>query len=162
MLAARGGANTVRVSQIEEDRFMVERMPAWSGGPRAIPLGLVAGFLTVALAACGDSPTGPGRSGSAGPCRVACSDASASLHVAIAVSPSSLVCGSAANLGTADEAKKQAVAACGRGDCVPVVWGHGGVAAVAVDQVAYGWGWAAAASATAEARAIALCESRTH
>jgi hypothetical protein len=53
------------------------------------------------------------------------------------------------------------VAACGRGDCVPVIWGQSGVAAVAVDRAVYGWGWAVAASSTAEARAIADCESRT-
>ena len=160
MLAARGGANTVRVSLIEEDKSMAERMPARPGGPRASALGLVAGFLTVTLAACGqgDSPT---ALQAAGQCHVTCSDYSTSLYVAIAVSPSSLVCGSAANLGTADAAKKRAVATCGRGDCVPVIWGQGGVAAVAVDRVAYGWGWAVAASSTAEARAIALCESRT-
>jgi hypothetical protein len=137
---------------------MAERMPGKPGAPRAIPLGLVAGFVTFALAACGqgNSPTAV----SAGPCHVVCGDYS-SLHVAIAVSPSSLVCGTAANLDTLEEAKSQSVAACGRSDCVPVIWGHGGVASVAVNRVAYGWGWAQGASSTADAMAIASCESRT-
>ena len=143
---------------------MAERMPGRPGVPRATALGLVAGFLTLALVACGQgsSSTAPEPTGAAGLCHVVCSDYSTSLYVAIAVSPSSLACGSATNLGTADEARKQAVAACGRGDCVPVVWGHKGVAAVAVSRVAYGWGWAVAASSTADTRAIDLCESRTH
>ena len=142
---------------------MAERKQARPGGPRLMSTGLVVGLLTFALVSCGqgNSSTAPEPTGAAGLCHVVCSDYSTSLYVAIAVSPSSLACGTATNLGTADEAKKRAVATCGRGDCVPVVWGHGGVAAVAVDQVAYGWGWAAAASSTAEARAISLCESRT-
>ncbi len=51
--------------------------------------------------------------------------------------------------------------ACGRSDRIPVVWGRRGVAAVAVNGVAYGWGWAPNASSTAEAEAVAHCESRT-
>jgi len=137
---------------------MSERMPAKPGRHRATLLGLAAAILTVALAACGQGTTTPEA---VGQCQVVCSDYSTSSYVAIAVSPSSLVCGSAANLGSANEAKSRAVVACGRDDCVPVVWGHDGVAAVAVDRVAYGWGWAVAASSTASARAIALCESRT-
>lgn len=139
---------------------MAERMtPGRHGGPRVIPLGLAAGSLTVALVACGggDSPTAV----AAAQCHVVCSDASPSAYVAIAVSPSSLVCGAAANLGTAEQAKLRATTTCGRSDCVPVIWGHNGVAAVAVNQVAYGWGWAPDASSTAETKAIALCETRT-
>jgi hypothetical protein len=158
----RGGAPTVRVSLVEEDRFMAEKMmSARPGEPRAISLGLVAGFLTVALAACGQGSSPTTATGSTAQCHVACSDAS-SAYVAIAVSPTSLVCGAAANVGTEEEAKKQAVATCGHGDCVPVIWGRSGVAAVAVSQDAYGWGWADAASSTAEAKAVALCASRTH
>ena len=137
---------------------MSERMPARPGVHRAILLGLAAAFLTVALAACSQGTTAPEA---VGQCQVVCSDYSTSSYVAIAVSPSSLVCGSAANLGSADEAKSRAVIACGRGDCVPVVWGHNGVASVAVDRVAYGWGWAPDASSTADSKAISLCESRT-
>jgi hypothetical protein len=53
------------------------------------------------------------------------------------------------------------VAACGHPLCVPAVWGHDGVASLAVDQVAYGWGWAPQASSTADAKALASCQSRT-
>ncbi len=137
---------------------MADRMPGTPGASRAIPLGLVAGILAIASVACGEgnSPTAV----AAGQCHVVCGDYS-SLHIAIAVSPSSLVCGTAANVATLDAAKKEAVAACGRSDCVPVVWGQGGVASVAVNRVAYGWGWAVAASSTADAMAVASCESRT-
>ncbi len=142
---------------------MAETVSAKRSFARAIPLGLIAGILAIAPVACGggDSPTGASMPVAAGQCHVICGNSSTSLYVAIAVSPSALVCGSAANLPDATEAKKQAVANCGRSDCVPVVWGHGGVASVAVDQVAYGWGWAPDASSTADARAIASCESRT-
>ncbi len=141
---------------------MTKKMPARPGGSR-VTLGLAAGFLTLALAGCseGFSPTEPGQVAAPGQCRVTCSDYSTSLYVAIAVSPSALVCGSAANLTTVAAAKKQAVLACGREDCTPVVWGHSGVAAVAVDRLAYGWGWAPNAESTADAKAIASCESRT-
>jgi len=135
---------------------MVERMPTLARRRGAMLLGLLAASATVA---CGQE--GSATIPAVGVCHVVCSDYSNSSYVAIAVSPSSLVCGSAANQPTRNEAKKQAVAACGRPDCVPVVWGHDGVAASAVDQVAYGWGWAPDASSTAEARAIASCESRT-
>jgi hypothetical protein len=162
MLAVRGGENTVRVSLIEEARSMAKRMPEKPGGLREVSLVLAAVFLTIALATCGAGNKTTAPTGSAGACQVACSDYSTSEFVAIAVSPSSLVCGSAANLSTLDDAKKRSVAACGRADCVPVVWGHSGVAAVAVDRVAYGWGWAVNSSATAESRAVALCESRSH
>ncbi|HXK09555.1 MAG TPA: DUF4189 domain-containing protein [Vicinamibacteria bacterium] len=143
---------------------MTLNMQARPGEPRPKRIGLVAGFLTVALAACGQgtSPTSvSGPSGTAGACHVTCSDYSTSLYVAIAVSPSTLECGTATNMGTSDAAKKAAVSTCGKGDCVPVVWGQRGVAAVAVDQVAYGWGWAADAASTADSRAIASCVSRT-
>ncbi len=129
------------------------------------------GFLALASTGCGNgtsmtapNPTGSTGtpSGSAGTCQVTCSDYSTSAFVVIAVSPSSLVCGSAANVSTLDDAKKRAVAACGRSDCVPVIWGRNGVAAVAVDRVAYGWGWAVNASSTADSKAIAMCESRSH
>jgi hypothetical protein len=122
-------------------------------------LGLAAVALTVALVACGggNSPT----NAAVGVCHVVCSDFSSSAYVAIAVSPSSLACATAANLPTSEEAQKRAVAACGHADCTPVVWGHDGVASLAEDQVAYGWGWATAASSTADTRAIASCESRT-
>jgi hypothetical protein len=137
---------------------MLERTKK-AGGPWAMPLGLLPVILMVGLAACGEenSPTSP----AAGACHVVCSDFSTSAYVAIAVSPSTLVCGSATNQPTANEAEKRAVAACGRPDCVPAVWGHDGVASLAVDQVAYGWGWAPQASATADAKAIASCQSRT-
>ena len=137
-----------------------ETMSARPDRPRVMLLGLVAGFLTVALVSCGggNSPT---TAAVAAQCHVSCSDASPSAYVAIAVSPSSLVCGAAANLGTAEQAKLRATTTCGRSDCVPVIWGHNGVAAVAVNQVAYGWGWAPDASSTAETKAIALCETRT-
>jgi hypothetical protein len=87
-----------------------------------------------------------------------CSDFSTSAYVAIAVSPSSLTCATAANLPTAAAAKGRAVTACGRADCVPVVWGRDGVAALAEGQAAYGTGWAPDAASTAGARAIAACE----
>ncbi len=143
---------------------MPEKVSAKRGVVRAIPLGLVASVLVISIVACGkgNSPTSAMTpNAAAGQCHVICGDSSPSMYVAIAVSPSALVCGSATNLPNADDAKAQAVAACGRGDCVPVVWGRDGVASVAVDQVAYGWGWANAASSTADARAIASCESRT-
>jgi hypothetical protein len=145
---------------------MAERTPARPGGYRAKKLGLVAGILSVALVACGheDSPTSTGAGGPsawAGQCHIICSEYSTNQYVAIAVSPSRLLCGSAANLRTLSEAKTRAVATCGQADCVPVIWGQSGVAAVAVNRVVYGWGWAPAASSTADSRAIASCESRT-
>lgn len=138
---------------------MAKRTPAKADEPRAMALGLAGLALTVALAACGggNSPT----SAAVGVCHVVCSDFSSSAYVAIAVSPSSLACGTAANQPNSEEAQRRAVAACGHADCTPVVWGHDGVASLAEDQVAYGWGWAPAASSTADARAIASCESRT-
>jgi hypothetical protein len=139
---------------------MVERMPTPASRRWAMLLGLLAASATFA---CGqaESATNPAVGVAVGVCHVVCSDYSSSSYVAIAVSPSSLVCGSAANQATRNDAKRHAVAACGHPDCVPVVWGHDGVAALAVDQVAYGWGWAPQASSTADARAIASCESRT-
>jgi hypothetical protein len=141
---------------------MTKRKSTPAGGPWAMQPGLLAVILMVASIACGQGNQGNSPTTSAvGLCHVVCSDFSSSAYVAIAVSPSSLACGTAANLPTSEEAQKRAVAACGRVDCVPVVWGHDGVAALAEDQVAYGWGWAVAASSTADARAIASCESRT-
>ena len=135
---------------------MVEGMPTKAGGPRARLLGLAAVILTVVSIACGqgNSPT----SAAAGACHVVCSDFSTSAYVAIAVSPSSLVCATAANQPTAEAAKVRAVTACGQSDCMPVVWGRDGVAALAEGQAAYGGGWAADAASTADARAIAACE----
>ena len=141
---------------------MAERMmSARPGGPRAMALGLAGGVLTVALVACGQGNSPAAVPVSDAVCQVTCSDASPSAYVAIAVSPSSLVCGQATSPSSGEDAQKRAVATCGHSDCVPVIWGHQGVAAVAVNRLAYGWGWANDASSTAEARAIALCQSRT-
>ena len=139
---------------------MVERMPTRAGRRWAMLLGLLAASATIACGQ-GESAATPVVGVAVGVCHVTCSDYSSTSYVAIAVSPSSLVCGSAVNRATGEAAKRLAVTACGRPDCVPVVWGHDGVAALAVDQVAYGWGWAPQASSTADARAIASCESRT-
>ena len=117
--------------------------------------------MTVALVACGQGNSPTATAAEAGPCQIICSDAAPSSFVAIAVSPSSLACGQATSSSNGEDAQTLAVKACGHSDCVPVVWGHDGVAAVAVNRVAYGWGWANDASSTAEARATALCQSRT-
>ncbi|HXY41350.1 MAG TPA: DUF4189 domain-containing protein [Vicinamibacteria bacterium] len=125
-------------------------------------IGLAAGFLTV-LVACSPEKGSTGTTAAtaaAGGCHVICSDATSS-HGAAAVSPSALVCGVAVNQSTEARAKDGAVAACGRPDCVAVVWGDNGVVSVAVNNVAYGWGWAQDASKTADARAVANCQSRT-
>ncbi len=141
---------------------MTERIFHRAGEPRPTAVWLAAAFLAVTLGACGHDhgPTAPAVA--AGQCHVTCTDFSPSSYVSIAVSPSSLVCGVAANQSTLEAADKQAVVACGQSDCVPVVWGRDGVAAVAVDQVAYGWGWAPQSSSAAEGKAISSCESRTH
>jgi hypothetical protein len=160
-----GAARTAFLPLWTRRTSMTERMPKKTGEPAATARWLAAGFLTVMLAvtmaACGHGHSPTAERVEAGQCHVTCTDFSPSSYVAIAVSPSSLVCGSAANLPSLADTEKQAVAACGRDDCVPVVWGRDGVAAVAVDQVAYGWGWAPAASSTAERKAIASCESRS-
>ncbi len=143
---------------------MTEQTPARPARSRVRSLGLIAGLLTIVLVGCGggsSTSTATQPNAAAGPCHVICSDASPSAFVAIAVSPSALVCGAGVSAGSSEAAKKQAVLVCGHGDCTPVVWGKDGVGAVAVSQNAYGWGWANDASSTAEDRAIALCESRT-
>ncbi len=143
---------------------MAKITPARRSGPRLMAFGLAAGLLTISLVACGGGTsmsTATQPSAAAGQCHVICSDASPSGYLAIAVSPSALVCGAGVSAASSEAAKKQAVLVCGHSDCTPVVWGKDGVGAVAVNQTAYGWGWANDASSTAENRALTLCESRT-
>jgi len=98
-------------------------------------------------------------------CSVVCSYAGRS-WLAIAYSPSRHACYLARtfyDFEGARPAKREALASCqrsGAADCEVVVWGDGGVAAVAANGPVYGWGWAEQSSAVAETRAVELCQSR--
>ena len=93
-------------------------------------------------------------------CSVTCWACSFNSYGAIALSPSGLQCGWAANYSSRAGAESAAVQFCGGGDCTPILWFSNQCGALAVGtHRQYGWGLAGT-RADAESRAMAECLGR--